>query len=326
MIEASLSSHPPFSSSLKTVETVLGRVPVTAIGLTDAHNHVWIDPPAGVAPGAPVLNDYGASLQELRLFHQAGGTALLDFQPYGCGRDARILQKLARESGVHLITCTGFHLRKYYPSESPLWKLSTGAACDLFIGEMTRGTEETLSEREGTPVRAGFIKAACEATLEASPRHLFEAAAMAARQTGAMVAVHTEKGASAEEIVDFFDRQGLSPQRIMLCHIDKRPDPGLHRELARAGVLLEYDTFFRPQYHPEERLWPLLDAMGKADLFGSIALATDLADLSMWASTGKGPGLASLPSTIRARLLERGFHPAGVQAMLGENILRRLAG
>jgi len=319
------SSIPPSSSS-PTVTTVLGPVPVHRIGLTDAHNHVWINPPAGVAPGAPVLNDYEASLRELLLFHQAGGSALLDFQPYGCGRDARILQKLARESGVHLIACTGFHLRKYYPPESPLWELSAGAACDLFVREITRGTEETLSEKDATPAQAGFIKAACEATLEASPRHLFEAAASAARQTGAMVAVHTEKGASAERIVDFFQRQGLPPGRLMLCHIDKRPDPGLHQELARAGVLLEYDTFFRPQYHPEERLWPLLEAMGKADLLGSIALATDLADLSMWASTGKGPGLASLPSLIRARLLQRGFNPAGVQAMLGENVLQRLAG
>lgn len=319
------SSTPPLPAS-KTVSTVLGPVPLHTIGLTDAHNHVWINPPAGVAPGAPVLNDYGASLRELLLFHQAGGRALLDFQPYGCGRDARILRQLARESGVHLITCTGFHLRKYYPPESPLWELSTEAASELFIREITLGTEETLSERDPAPVQAGFIKAACEATLEASPRHLFEAAACAARQTGAMVAVHTEKGASAEQIVDFFYRQGLPPTRLMLCHIDKRPDPLLHQELARAGVLLEYDTFFRPQYHPEERLWPLLEAMGKADLCGSIALATDLADLSMWASTGKGPGLASLPSIIRARLLERGFNPAEVQAMLGENVLQRLAG
>lgn len=320
---------PPSATSLSsapTVTTVLGPVPVHAIGLTDAHNHVWIDVPAGVAPGAPVLNDYGASLRELLLFHQAGGRALLDFQPYACGRDARILRKLGRESGVHLITCTGFHLRKYYPPASPLWELSAEAACDLFVREITQGTEETLSERDAPPVRAGFIKAACEATLEASQRHLFEAAASAARQTGAMVAVHTEKGASAERIVDFFYRQGLPPGRLMLCHIDKRPDLHLHQELAQAGVLLEYDTFFRPQYHPEEKLWPLLEAMGKADLFGSIALATDLADLSMWASTGKGPGLASLPSIIHTRLLERGFSPAGVQAMLGENVLQRLAG
>jgi hypothetical protein len=46
-----------------------------------------------------------------------------------------------------------------------------------------------------------------------------------------------------------------------MCHVDKRPDVGLHRELARAGVLLGYDTFGRPKYNPDQGVWQLIPAL-----------------------------------------------------------------
>lgn len=319
----------PFHASRATHEfqrvvTVTGPAAPDELGLTDAHNHVWIVPPKGAAPGAPVLEDFQRSLQELAFYRQAGGGALVDCQPGGCGRDGRVLARLARQSGVRIIGCTGFHLRKYYVPEAPLWSLSAQAACDLFAGELQHGMSETLGHQEEEAVRVGFIKAACEARLDDSPLALLEGAAQAARQTGVCVQVHTEKGQAAEEILDYFTHQGFSPYRLVLCHMDKRPDPGLHRELAAEGVLLEYDTFFRPQYDPEHNLWPLLDGMLNAGLAGSIALATDLADPVQWETNG-GPGLAGLLNVVQLRLRGMGTRERAIHALLGGNIARRLA-
>lgn len=316
------SANPP---AWQHVSTVTGPVAPGEIGITDAHAHVWISPAADTPAGAPVLDEFERSLQELVLYRQAGGGGLLDCQPYGSGRDGRILARLAVGSGVRIVGSTGFHLRKYYPPGHALWMLTPAQACDLFAGELLHGMRETLAQPEGEPVQAGFIKTACEATLERSPLALLEGAAQAARQTGAVVAVHTEQGAQAEQIVAFFNRQGLSAHRLVLCHMDKRADAGLHRELAREGVLLEYDTFFRPKYEPERNLWPLLDSMMRMGLAGSVALATDLADPAMWKSTGGGSGLAGLPSIVQMRLRGMGYDSNTIQALLGENILQRLA-
>ena len=310
--------------------TVTGPAAPDELGLTDAHNHVWIVPPQGAATGFPVLDDFHRSLEELALYRQAGGGALVDCQPGSCGRDGRILARLARQSGVRIIACTGFHLRKYYPPEAPQWSLSAQAACDLFAAELQQGMRETLGQPGEEAARAGFIKAACEARLADSPLALLEGAAQAARQTGACVQVHTEKGQEAEEILEFFILQGLSAYRLVLCHMDKRPDPGLHRELAAEGVLLEYDTFFRPQYDPEHNLWPLLAGMLNSGLAGSIALATDLADPAQWqaghADAGAGgPGLAGLLNVVQARLQGMGTRERAIRALLGGNITRRLA-
>jgi predicted metal-dependent phosphotriesterase family hydrolase len=174
-------------------------------------------------------------------------------------------------------------------------------------------------------VRAGFVKAACEVILAETSRTLLAGAAFAARQTGAALAVHTEQGESAEEIVQFLTCEGVGVEQMVLCHMDKRPDFGLHRELAQAGVLLEYDTFHRPRYNPEENLWPLIAQMAAAGLDGSVALATDMADPALWAYGG-GPGLTSLPTRIQARLGEMDLPNASIQRMLGTNIAFRLAG
>ncbi len=95
------------------------------------------------------------------------------------------------------------------------------------------------------------------------------------------------KGADIEKFVDYFEQMGLQPGRLVICHIDKRPDPVLHKELARAGYLLEYDTFFRPKYEPEKYLWPLILDMVNSGFSKSIALATDLADSTLWAVYGQ---------------------------------------
>jgi len=98
----------------------------------------------------------------------------------------------------------------------------------------------------------------------------------------------------------------------------------LHRELAQAGVLLEYDTFHRPKYDPEATLWPLIERMAAAGLDGAVALATDMADPALWAYGG-GPGPASLPGSIRSRLQALGLPPETITGMLGYNVATRLA-
>ena len=108
--------------------------------------------------------------------------------------------------------------------------------------------------------------------------------------------------------------------------MDKAPDFGLHRALAQAGVLLEYDTFYRPKYSPERGVWPLIEQMVAAGYAGSVALATDMAEASLWRCFGGGPGLAGLLTLIRPRLENMGLSPSAIQKLFGGNIARRLAG
>ncbi len=304
------------------VTTVTGPVAPERLGIADAHNHAWIDPPVGAPPAAPVLRDFEAIAAELADFRAAGGGAQIDCQPGGCGRNANCLRELSRRSGVLIVASTGFHLRHYYPPGAPLWALDAEQAAAYFLSEIETGLEET---RGAAPVFPGQIKVAVQAAPAESPLHLLEAAAQASSASGLAISMHTERGQSVEAYLDFFVRHGLSPHRLVFCHVDKRPDVGLHRELAQAGVMLEYDTFYRPKYHPEENLWPLIAALVQAGLHTQVALATDLADGSLWQRIGGGPGIARFASEIPARLQALGLPPNTISGLVGGNIARRLA-
>ena len=106
--------------------TVTGPIDPGEAGITDAHNHLWIAPVEGVTGIVPVLDDENAITSELRLYRAAaaGGT-IIDCQPPGCGRDGRVLRRMAEASGVNIVACTGFHLRRYYPDDYFLFDIFT---------------------------------------------------------------------------------------------------------------------------------------------------------------------------------------------------------
>jgi predicted metal-dependent phosphotriesterase family hydrolase len=312
------------SMTSRPIQSVLGPISYETMGITDAHNHVWIEKIAGADSKSPILDQFDGIRNELLSFRAAGGESLLDCQPAGCGRNAAKLIQLSKETGVNIIACTGFHRKKYYRPEYWLFAASVERIADYLISEYTIELEEVKDQPN--PPRAGFIKIALEADWKKTPQAAMEATAAAAKITGALVEIHTEKGALAEKVTVFFNDHGVKPNQLVLCHMDKRPDLSLHTELGKYGVLVEYDTFYRANYRPEENLWPLIMGMCKGGLSNRIALATDMAEAEMYKSIGKGPGLAVLPTEIRTRLLDLNIPVNSIQEMLGGNIARRLAG
>jgi phosphotriesterase-related protein len=187
-VEKSSLSSP---GALRQVRTVLGEISYETLGITDAHNHVWIDPIPGAAPGAPILNQYDKIREEIKLYRAAGGVSLLDCQPGGCGRNGYKLAQLSRATGVNIIACTGFHRRKYYPPDHWFFTMNSAGAAEYFLRELTSALEETKDQPE--PIRAGFIKVALESGWSDSPQAALEGVAEVARQIGSLVQVHTEK-------------------------------------------------------------------------------------------------------------------------------------
>ncbi len=315
---------PTVPSTARPVITVQGPLQYECLGITDAHNHVWIEPVPGADPGAPILNQFNAILKELVEYREKGGNTLLDCQPEGCGRDGNQLLALSMASNINLIACTGFHRKKYYPQNYWFWRARAQKVCDFLCSEIEQGLFETLET--ASPVRAGFIKIALEATWADCPHAALEGAASAALKSKVLMEIHTEKGALAEKACIYFTNLGLLPNQLVLCHMDKRPDVGLHKELARLGVLLEYDTFYRPKYDPSTNLWPLIEQMVSAGFSDRVALATDMAEAELYHYIGGGAGLASLPGEIQDQLNKKGFPETARKQMIGGNIARRLAG
>ncbi len=296
------------------IETVSGPRRAADIGIADAHAHLWIAPRV---PGAPALTDPALALAELADFALMGGSLVVDCQPGDCGRDGRVLARLARESPVAVVAATGFHLARYYPAGEGPWALGADASRALFERELRAGLDEAPA------VRAGVVKAAWTGDGSGLEQDLMRAALEAAHRADAAVVIHTEAGTAVEGLVRLVEGSGLSPARVQLSHIDKRPDPALHRDLARAGYALGYDTFLRPKYDPERHVWPLLRAMIADGLWPWVTLGLDLVDAASWHVRG-GPGLRALSVDVLARLRREGVGDTIARALTGGNVARLL--
>lgn len=305
---------------MNTIQTITGSIDAPSVTLADAHEHLWIHAPDGVADESRLeLDNYAMLAAELDDFHAAGGTLVVDCQPGGCGRDARQLARLSEKTGVAVTATTGFHRQIYYPPDAWLWSATPKQAATYFIEELTIGTRESGGTNRATTIKVGY-----EGYINGQAQVLMEAAAQAAQQTGALILFHTEQGKNVEALIPFFEQHGIPPNRLYICHIDKRPDFGLHRELALAGVLLGYDTFIRPKYNPENGVWKLLQRMAADNLAGHVAIGLDMAFSSMWRHYGGSPGLMALTEQIAPRMRTEGFSDKDMVNLLGKNIARYL--
>lgn len=266
----------------EAIMTVKGEISPEQLGFCHAHEHLFIanGPSAKVNPVLR-LDSFPKTLAELRLYQSVGGQAIVDAQPVGCGRMAQLLFQVATESRIHVVAATGFHKLCYYPSGHWIYSISTEKLAEIFITEYREGMYvdgDYILPRERATTKPGVIKVAVDAAGLTPPyRRLLSAAAIAAQETGLPVLSHVERGAGALELITFFLDHGLSPERLILCHLDRDlRDFAYHRQVAETGVYLEYDTIGRCKYHSDEEEAAHIRKMVAAGFQGQILLGLDV--------------------------------------------------
>lgn len=281
----------PHGDTALTIRTVLGDIAPAGLGVCDAHDHLFLRSPQ--LPGQE-LDDPGAAAAELRAFHAAGGTSVIQWTPYGMGRGAAELPRLARESGVHIVAATGLHQAAHYAPEV-LERLRSGLA-HLFVTELIEGIGDTGP-------RAGMIKVAGGFHgLDAHARYTMAAAAEAQRATGAAIGVHLELGTGALDVLDLLCGElAVPPDRVILSHLNRSPDLVVHRTAAEAGAYLAFDGPSRAHHATDWRLPEALATLAEAGFGERILLGGDTTTAGARSVNG-GPGMPHLLRRHRERL------------------------
>jgi 5-phospho-D-xylono-1,4-lactonase len=305
-----------------TVMTVTGPMPAASMGVTDAHDHLFLRTPE--TPGQE-MDDPDAAIAEVRIASAAGMRTLVEMTPIGLGRRPDLLRRVSAETGLAIIGATGFHRDVHYPADHWVHTTPVDVLAERIVADLERGMHPSDWDDPGAspdPARAGAIKAgASYHHISRSEGRRLEAVAIASRRTGAGVLVHCEIGTAAHEIVDHLTSHGMAPERIALAHMDRNPDPELHAEVAARGVTLEYDTAGRTKYHPDTVVLDLVTAMLEAGHQDRLMLGGDLGRRDYFRSHGGGPGLAYLFATFVPRLRRR-VGDAATDAILVTNPAR----
>ena len=155
------------------------------------------------------------ALPYLREVKARGVQTLIDCTPAWLGRDPGLLKRLSRESGLRLVTNTGYYGAagdKYVPAHA--YTESADQLAARFVAEARDGIE-------GTGIRPGFIKTGVDAgALSAIDRKLIAAAARCHLVTGLTVAVHTRDGAAAMDVIATLAAEGVGGPRRVRQHAD----------------------------------------------------------------------------------------------------------
>lgn len=199
------------------IMTVNGPIPASALGIALSHEHVLVDFIGADSTGYHRWNrqevvkqvlPYLSELQE----HQV--SALMECTPAYLGRDPWILKALSEQSGMHLITNTGYYgaqNNRFLPAD--FYRLSAEELSRKWIEEFENGIENS-------GVRPGFIKIAVAGNDTLSKEHLklITAAALAHKQTGLAIASHTGPDAPAFEQISVLRSHGVDPSCFIWVH------------------------------------------------------------------------------------------------------------
>ena len=219
--------------------TVLGLIQADDLGPTLPHEHIFLD----FIGAAEVSKDrydadeiFEATLPYLEQVKDLGCDTLVECTPAYIGRNAALLKRLAKESGLNLLTNTGYYgagKNKFLPRHA-----MTENADELAARWLT----EWRDGIEGTDVRPGFIKIGVDGgKLSDVHRKLVRAAARAHLVSGLTIAAHTGDGVAALDELQTLKEESVAAGAFIWVHAQNERDPDVHARAAAKGAWVEFD-------------------------------------------------------------------------------------
>jgi phosphotriesterase-related protein len=227
-------------SASRHVMTVNGMIPVSQLGKSLVHEHFLVD-----FIGADKINFDRWNRKEvvekvlpfIKEAKKQGVKTMFDCTPAYLGRDPSLLKLLHAESGMQIVTNTGYYgavQNKYLPAHA--LTETAEQLSNRWIKEFTAGID-------GTPIRPGFIKISVDAGGRLSDIHqkLVRAAALTHLQTGLTIFSHTGIADAAFQQLELLEQEGVSPAAFVWVHAQAEKDKSLHSIAARKGAWVSLD-------------------------------------------------------------------------------------
>ncbi len=228
------------SSETYYIETVNGPIIADSTAVWLAHEHILVDfiGADSIAPQTwdlPIIMDtMNPYLQELNTYNV---DYFVDATPNYLGRDVDLLKKLSEESGINILTNTGYYGardNKYLPEFA--FDLTAEEIAAVWIREY----EEGIS---GTSIKPGFIKISVDNNIPLDPMHekLVKAAAITHLKSGLTIASHTGEAKALWPQLKILKEYGVSPSAFIWVHAQAENDFSNYLKAADEGCWISLD-------------------------------------------------------------------------------------
>ena len=231
------------------VQTVQGAVDAQELGLVLVHEHVRFRDEA-VAEQWPARYDeqveLDAALVAVNAAKDKGVQTIVDPTAMFGGRDVSFMRRVAEETGVRIVACTGIYSYDFLPHYFE--NRDVDVMADHFVEDIERGIQ-------GTNIRAAFLKCAADAPgVTPNVEKIHRAVARASIQTGAPIMAHSMPAvATAPRQVEIFEEEGVDPARVQIAHCGDSEDVDYIERLLDRGVYVGLDRYGLEMYLPMDK-------------------------------------------------------------------------
>ncbi len=275
------------------IRTVTGDIAPESLGVTYAHDHLFCIPPLWQEKKIDdfMIDDVEASIKDVELFTKAGGQSVYDATAIDYGRDPTALKTIAERTGIKIIATAGFNKAIMWPGRMRDQNITFQAWIDARSRAEIRDhiASEITTGLDGTAIKGGVVKFGTGYnTISAAEDKVLRATLDAHKETNAPIHSHTELGTLILEQLAIVKEEGVDPSRLTIAHVDRNPDPWVHRKAAETGVFMCFDGISRVKYHPESVLIDCIIKLVQRGHEKQIMIGGDIARRTMYRNYGEG--------------------------------------
>jgi phosphotriesterase-related protein len=234
---------------MATVETVRGRIDAQELGTVLIHEHFFSSDEA-VSVQWPHVRDrdreYELALESARAVKAHGVDTVVEPTAMLLGRDIPASRRLAHDSGLQIVACTGIYTYDHLPQF--LLNRSADFIAELLVHDIEQGIQ-------GTDVKAAFVKcAADEPGVNERIEKVHRAAARACNRTGAPIMAHSRPASgTGPRQVEILLEEGVPPEKIQIAHTGDTDDLDYIERLLDTGVYIGLDRYGIDLFLPTDR-------------------------------------------------------------------------
>jgi phosphotriesterase-related protein len=234
---------------MASVETVAGRIGGEDLGLTLIHEHFFSSDEAVTIQWPHVRDrdrEYELALESAEAVKRHGVRTVVEPTAMLLGRDVPALQRLAADTDLQIVTCTGIYTYDHLPQF--LLNRDADFIASLFVHDIEQGIQ-------GTEAKAAFIKcAADEPGVNERIEKIHRAAARASVRTGAPIMAHSRPASgTGPRQAEILLEEGVAPDKIQIAHTGDSDDLEYIERLLAQGVWIGMDRYGLDIFLPMER-------------------------------------------------------------------------
>jgi phosphotriesterase-related protein len=231
------------------VQTVQGSIDAAELGVVLGHEHVRFRDEAVSAqwPGRyDEQAELDAALEAVAAAKSKGVQSIVDATAMFGGRDVRFMKRVADETGVRIVACTGIYSYDYLPHYFE--NRDVDMMADHFVADIEEGIQ-------GTDIKAAFLKCAADAAgVTKNVEKIHRAVARASVRTGAPIMAHSMPAiATGPRQVEILAEEGVDLSRVQIAHCGDTEDVDYIDGLLESGVYVGLDRYGLEMFLPIDK-------------------------------------------------------------------------